>query len=230
MQKGGITVKRRNYVLISTVLCALAMAFVDGVVQPPYAMKSTIKILLFLVVPMGYFVLFRAWDSLKALFHLQKRELLAAFALGIGGFGVITGGYMLISRFFSLDEAILTLTAEGGVNPDNFLPISFYIAIVNSLLEEFFFRGYAFLNLKNLTSRPLAYIVSAALFAVYHLGMVSGNGNPYVWGGALILLTAGGLILNALNERSGSILTSWLLHMCANLGINAVGFYVFGMI
>ena len=48
--------------------------------------------------------------------------------------------------------------------------------------------------------------------------------------GALILLTAAGLILNALNERSGSILTSWLLHMCANLAINTVGFYVFGML
>jgi len=60
--------------------------------------------------------------------------------------------------------------------------------------------------------------------------MVSGNGNPLIWGGALILLTAAGLILNALNERSGSILTSWLLHMCANLAINTVGFHVFGMI
>ena len=222
--------KRKAYVLTSTLLCALAMSFVDGVIQPPYGVKSVLKIILFLCVPLGYFGLFRAWDSLKALLVLKRRELLLALALGIGAFCVITGGYMLISRFFSLDSAILTMTADGGVNPENFLYVSFYIALVNSLLEEFFFRGYAFLNLKSLTSRGFAYFFSAALFAVYHLGMVSGNGNPLIWGGALILLTASGLILNALNEHSGSILTSWLLHMCANLGINAVGFYVFGMI
>ena len=222
--------KRKAYVLTSTLLCALAMSFVDGVIQPPYGVKSVLKIILFLCVPLGYFGLFRAWDSLKALFVLKRRELLLALALGIGAFCVITGGYMLISRFFSLDSAILTMTADGGVNPENFLYVSLYIALVNSLLEEFFFRGYAFLNLKSLTSRGFAYFFSAALFAVYHLGMVSGNGNPLIWGGALILLTASGLILNALNEHSGSILTSWLLHMCANLGINAVGFYVFGMI
>ena len=222
--------QKRFYVIASTVACALVMAFVDGVIQPPYGLKSFLKVLLFLIVPLGYFSFFRAWDSLKALFLLKKRELLVALALGIGAFVVITGGYMVISRFFSLEEAIWQMTAEGGVNPGNFLYVSFYIALINSMLEEFFFRGYAFLNLKSLTSRPFAYFFSAVLFAVYHLGMVSGNGNPYVWGGALILLTASGLILNALNEHSGSILTSWLLHMCANLGINAVGFYVFGMI
>ena len=222
--------QKRFYVIASTVACALAMAFVDGVIQPPYGMKSFLKVVLFLLVPLGYFGHFRAWDSLKALFLLNKRELAVALALGIGAFGVITGGYMVISRFFSLEEAIWQMTAEGGVNPGNFLYVSFYIALVNSLLEEFFFRGYAFLNMKRLTSRGFAYFFSATLFAVYHLGMVSGNGNPLIWGAALVLLTAAGLILNALNERSGSILTSWLLHMCANLGINAVGFYVFGMI
>lgn len=222
--------EKHFYVLVTPVVCAIAMAFVDGVIQPPYAVKSILKILLFLCVPLGYFGAFREWNSLKAMFTLKRGELMFALALGIGAFGMITGGYMLISKFFSLDEAILTLTADGGVSPENFLYVSCYIALVNSLLEEFFFRGYAFLNLKSLTSRSFAYFFSAVLFAVYHLGMVSGNGNPLIWGGALVLLTAAGLILNALNERSGSILTSWLLHMCANLGINMVGFHVFGML
>ena len=147
--------QKRFYVIASTVACALVMAFVDGVIQPPYGLKSFLKVVLFLLVPLGYFGHFRAWDSLKVLFILKKRELAVALALGIGAFGVITGGYMLISRFFSLDEAILRLTADGGVSPENFLYVSFYIALVNSLLEEFFFRGYAFLNLKSLTSLPL---------------------------------------------------------------------------
>ena len=222
--------QKRFYVIASTVACALAMAFVDGVIQPTYALKSFLKVVLFLLVPLGYFGIFHAWDKLKSLYLLKKRELLVALALGIGAFVVITGGYMVVSKFFNLDDAIWQMTAEGGVNPENFLYVSIYISLVNSMLEEFFFRGYAFLNLKSLTSRGFAYFFSAILFAVYHLGMVSGNGNPLIWGGALILLTASGLILNALNERSGSILTSWLLHMCANLAINTVGFYVFGML
>ena len=220
---------KKAYLIYSTVLCAIAMAIVDGIAQPPYAMKSAIKIILFLFIPLGYFALFRAWEQLKALFTLKKMELLAALGLGVGAFVVITGGYWIISRFFDLDAIILERTSEGGVSAANFLYVSTYIALVNSLLEEFFFRGYAFLNLKILTSRRFAYVLSAALFALYHFGMV-GSGNLMVCLVAMVCLFVSGLILNALNERSGSILTSWLLHMCANLAINAVGFYVFGML
>ena len=64
--------KKRNYVLASTVLCAMMMAFVDGVIQPPYAVKSALKIILFLCVPLAFFGTFRAWGSLKALFVLNN--------------------------------------------------------------------------------------------------------------------------------------------------------------
>lgn len=224
-----LTRKKKSYLVITTVLSALVMAFVDGVVQPPYAVKSFVKILFFMLPPLVYFWQFRVWDELKALYQLKKRELLLALGLGIGAFVVITGGYALIDRYFDLDAIILERTSEGGVHPENFIYVSTYIALVNSMLEEFFFRGYAFLNLKKLTSRPFAYAFSAALFAIYHFGMV-GGGNLMVSLVAMVALFVAGLILNALNEHSGSILTSWLLHMCANLAINAVAFHVFGML
>lgn len=221
---------RKEYVVYTTVMCSIAMAIIDGVVQPPYAVKSAIKFALFFLLPMGYFALFRAWGQLKSLFVPRKRDLLIALVLGFGAFGVIIGGYALISRFFDLDTAILQLTSDGGVGPENFVYVSTYIALVNSMLEEFFFRGFAFISMKKLSSRGFAYVFSGALFAIYHFGMVAGGGNPLIWIGAMAGLFAAGLILNALNEKSGSIVTSWLLHMCANLAINAVGFYVFGML
>ena len=222
--------RNKQYIIATATVCALVMSFVDGVVQPPYAVKSALKAVVFLLPALDYYARYGAWDQLKSLFTLKKRELLLALALGLGAAAVIIGGYFGMTQVFDLDAAILQLTEDGGVSPGNFLYVSMYIALVNSLLEEFFFRGYAFLNLKSLTSRRFAYILSALLFAVYHLGMVAGNGNPLIWAGAMAGLFAAGVILNALNEKSGSILTSWLLHMCANLAINTVGFYVFGMI
>lgn len=225
-----ISCSKKQYVIITTIFSALVMAFVDGVIQPPYAVKSFVKILFFLLPALGYYGYFRAWDQLKELFQLKKWELLVALALGLGALVVIIGGYALISRFFDLDAVILARTAEGGVGAGNFVYVSTYIALVNSMLEEFFFRGYAFLSMKKLTSRRFAYILSAALFAIYHFGMLGAGSTIMVSLVALVLLFIAGVILNALNEASGSILTSWLLHMCANLAINAVGFYVFGMI
>ncbi len=222
--------KKSHYVILSTVLCALLMTFVDGVLQPGYAVKSAFKVLLFLIVPLFYFFRNGETAQLKALFVPRKRELLVALGLGVGAFVVITGGYWLISQVFDLTDAILQLTGDAGVSPANFFWVSIYISLVNSLLEEFFFRGFAFISLKNLSNRRFAYIFSAALFAFYHFGMVAGIQNVLIWVAAMAGLFAAGVILNLLNEKSGSIITSWLLHMCANLGINTVGFYVFGMI
>lgn len=223
------TVPKQGYVILSTLLCALAMSLVDGVIQPPYAVKSAIKVVLFLLVPMVYFVMHRELPQLKDLFLPAKRDLLIALCFGVGCYGFILGGYWVITRFIDLTDTILQLTSDGGVSPDNFVYVSTYIALVNSLLEEFLFRGFAFLSLKNLTNRRFAYIFSAAVFAIYHFGMVAGS-SPLIWAMALVGLFIAGVVLNFLNEKSGSIITSWLLHMFANLSINTIGFYVFGMI
>jgi len=46
--------KKRNtiLVLIVTIICCLAMALVDGVLRPGYAIKSAIKIALFMLIPL----------------------------------------------------------------------------------------------------------------------------------------------------------------------------------
>lgn len=225
------TTGKQRYVVVSAVLCALVMSLVDGVIQPPYAVKSGIKVILFLIVPLIYFYTQGELKSqLKAFFLPHKKDALLALVFGIGVYFLILGGYWLITRIFPLADIILELTAQNGVGADNFGAVSIYIALVNSLLEEFLFRGFAFLSLKKLSSRSFAYIFSAAVFAVYHFGMVAGSGNLLIWVCALAGLFIAGVVLNMLDEKSGSILTSWLLHMCANLGINTVAFYVFGMI
>ena len=101
---------------------------------------------------------------------------------------------------------------------------------MNSLLEEFFFRGYAFFTLKRLTSRRFAYLLSSLLFAVYHLGMTAGWFAPGVWLLSMAGLFLGGCIFNSLNEKSGNLYASWLVHLCANAAINTVGCVLFGIL
>ncbi|NMO95148.1 hypothetical protein [Paenibacillus lemnae] len=36
-----------------------------------------------------------------------------------------------------------------------------------------------------------------------------------------------GLLFNWLNEKNGNIYASWMVHMCANLAINTIGFMLF---
>ncbi len=123
-----------------------------------------------------------------------------------------------------------SLTEGMGITAGNFLYVSLYISLVNSFLEEFFFRGYGFITLKKYTGRKFAYIFSSSIFAVYHVGMLLGMFYIGVLFLLLLGLMIGGCIFNCLNERNDTIYPSWFVHMFANFGINTVGFILFGVL
>lgn len=221
----------KNYAIFSVLLSTLLMCFVDGIISPPYLYKSIIKIVLFLLIPLGYFLLYKDKVAyLKKLFVPKKKDFLSALLLGVGVFTVIMVTYFFLSDYIDLNGIKESLTTGIGVTADNFVYVAIYISFVNSLLEEFFFRGYAFLVLKEESGRKFAYIFSSAMFALYHVGMTSGWFNILIYILSMIGLFIGGCIFNYLNEKCENIYPSWLVHMCANFGINTIGFILFGII
>ena len=223
--------KAKNYAIFSVLLSTLLMCFVDGIISPPYLYKSIIKIVLFLLIPLGYFLLYKDKAAyLKKLFVPKKKDFLLALLLGIGVFAVIMIAYFFLGDYIDLNGIKESLTTGIGVTADNFVYVAIYISFVNSLLEEFFFRGYAFLILKEESGKKLAYIFSSAMFALYHVGMTSGWFNILIYILSMAGLFIGGCIFNYLNEKCENIYPSWLVHMCANFGINTIGFILFGII
>ena len=210
-------------VLIVTVICCLAMALVDGVIRPGYAVKSAIKIALFMLIPLIASRLDRSVLYLQLL-RPKKKGLLQAIALGVGIYVVILGGYFLVSPFFDFSQIAGALTDNAGVTKENFLYVSLYISFANSFLEEFFFRGFVFTNLKQHSGRKLAYIFSAAAFSLYHVAMMIGWFSPALFLLVMVGLVVGGMIFNWLNEKLDTIYCSWLTHMFANFVINTIGF------
>ena len=217
--------KKRNVFLIFAVaiLCCLAMALVDGVLRPGYAVKSAIKIALFMVIPL---IASKIDNSVLylPLLRPKKQGFLPAIALGVGIYVVILGGYFLLAPFFDFSQIAGALTDNAGVTKENFLFVSLYISFVNSFLEEFFFRGFVFTNLKQLSGRKLAYIFSAAVFSLYHVAMMIGWFSPLLFLLVMLGLVVGGMIFNWLNEKLDTIYCSWLTHMFANFAINTIGF------
>ena len=221
----------KKYVIISVLFSTLAMCFVDGVITPPYFYKSLIKIVLFLLIPMIYFILYKEKDGyLKKLFIPKKKDFLLALLLGIGVFAVIMIAYLILGSYIDLSAIKDSLTSGIGVTADNFVYVAIYISFVNSLLEEFFFRGFAFLILKQEMSKKFAYIFSSAMFALYHVGMTSGWFNIFIYILSMLGLFIGGCIFDFLNDKCENIYPSWLVHMCANFAINTIGFILFGII
>ena len=225
-----MTDKKRTAILTAMIaVCCAIMAVVDGIIQPDYAVKSVIKIALFLICPAIYLGIDKEL-KLREIFKPDKKGMKIAFGLCIPVYIVILGAYMLIKDVFDFSAVTTALTGNIGVNKSNFVFVALYISFVNSLLEEFFFRGFAFITLKNITTTRFAYVFSAAMFALYHIAMMTGWFSITVFILALAGLFAGGLIFNYLNAKSGNIYTSWFVHMFANFAINTIGFMLFGII
>lgn len=216
-------------VIIIVILSALIMAYIDAIISPPYFIKSMFKIITFLALPFLLCVIDNSL-SFNSVFKLDKKSLKVSLSLGIAVYIVIIGAYLTIGKFFDFSNVTNALNSNMGVNAENFLYVALYISFINSLLEEFFFRGFAFLNLKRVFSKRFAYAFSSISFALYHVAMMIGWFDPLLFLLLVGSLFCAGMLFDWLNDKYENIYCSWLVHMCANFAINTVGFMLFGII
>ncbi len=216
-------------IILVVILGCIIMALVEILIVPNYFTKSLIKICIFLLLPLIVCIKERA-ISFKALFKGSKKSIFFALIFGIVVYVFILGAYFILGPFFDFSMVTTNLQNNLGVTKENFLFVALYITSVNSLLEEFFFRGFSFLSLKQVSSRKAAYIFSALAFAIYHVAIMNNWFTPPLFILLIVSLFIAGLLFNYLNERFDNIYVSWIVHMSANLAINTVGFILFGII
>ncbi len=208
------------------IIACVIMAVVDAVIMPGYVGKSIIKIILFLLIPFAYGH-FNKGINIKGLFKPDKKGIAVALALGFLVYAVILGAYFVFKNVFDFSALTKSLGETTGVNKSNFLWVALYISFINSLLEEFFFRGFSFIILKKASTRRFAYLFSSLMFALYHIAMMIGWFGIWVIIISLIGLFVGGMIFNKFDEKNENIYLSWLIHMFANFATNTIGFILF---
>lgn len=217
---------KKLHIPILVIIACIVMGIVDAVIQPGYAIKSAIKIIMFLLIPIVYGLFLKEFN-IKNLMKPDKKGLCIALCLGFVIYGVVLGAYWIFKDVFDFSALTGSLNETTGVNKSNFIWVAIYISFVNSLLEEFFFRGFSFITLKKLTSRRFAYVFSSMAFALYHIAMMIGwFGLPVILI-SLVGLFIGGMIFNRFDEKRENIYLSWLIHMFANFATNTIGFILF---
>lgn len=223
--------KKSVYIAVSVLVFSVFVDLIDAVIQPNYFVKIPIKLVFFLALPIIFFIANKKeLGDFKKLFVFQKRGILKSLLLGAAVYAVIIAAYFLLRNTIDFSKVTSNLTDGMGITADNFIYVSLYISLMNSFLEEFFFRGYGFITLKKYTNRKFAYIFSSGVFAVYHIGMLIGMFGVGALALLLFGLIAGGCIFNYLNEKNENIYSSWFVHMFANFAINTIGMILFGVI
>ncbi len=220
--------KKLIHIYIPVILCCAAMAFVDSIWQPGYALKSAVKILLFLALPV--LILHLQKDGGFFFLKPDRKSFLTGAILGTVTLGVILLGYQLLKPYLDLSAIPDALSKDAGINAENFVYVSIYISLCNSFLEEFLFRGFAFLYPRRNGKSGLFNTLSALCFAVYHCAILDGWFSPALYGIILIALFGCGLLFNFLDRYRERIWASWLVHLFANIGINLIGMELLGIL
>ncbi|HPW53788.1 MAG TPA: CPBP family glutamic-type intramembrane protease [Erysipelotrichaceae bacterium] len=213
--------RKDHFIYLSVIIAVSLMSYVDAILQPGYLIRSIIKIFLFCGTVLADGLIYKHNILKDIRFNASALKRVVPLALGV--YVLIISAYFIFRNVFDFTHVKESLLSSAGVSKDNFVFVFLYVALVNSFLEEFFFRGYAFLHLKNLVGPKKAYIFSSTVFALYHCAMMIGWFNIILYLLLIVSLFVSGLIFNFLNEHFDSIFASWLFHMFANLSINTVG-------
>ena len=212
------------------VLGCLAMAFIEVQFRPSYLVKCICKITLF-VACIFLYQLTNPGVSMLGMFRVKKpRQLLGALGGGLLVYAFILMSYLLFRDYVDLRVISASLTGDSSINRDNFLIVALYVSFFNSLLEEIFFRGFAFLSLREQVPERYAHAVSALAFSLYHFAIMANWFSLWIFLLLLVSLFVAGLLFNWVDSKSGNIYNSWLIHMFANFSINTIGLLMFGLV
>jgi len=213
--------------MIALAACCIAMSAIELIFTPTYFVKAAIKLALFVIIPISLIVI-RKETSMLRFFKPNRKTLLPMLAFGVLMYAFIIGAYFLLGKYFDL-SGITSSLDEIGVTKNNFIFVALYIAVCNSFLEEFIFRGFGFIGLTDMVGEKWACIFSAICFALYHITMMIGWYS--IWLTALIIfaLFVGGVILNLFDRKCRTIYPAWIVHIFANLAINTIGMILFGI-
>ena len=169
----------------------------------PYTLLLAVSLSFLLILALLY-----VFDPKRSLLFFFRGKLKPA-PMMIGVVGVIAVsviGSALIGLFDRSEGPVSTIWGGEVRGPFEIISLLIAIVILAPLMEELLFRGYIFGDLEERLGRNPAILMTAVLFAIFHL-------DPFT----VIPIFMMGLILGWVRARSGSLLPSLLAHSANNL-------------
>lgn len=223
--------KKLIYIIVTTFITIILLYIADQILHLNYLSKVLVKLILFSLFPIVY-VLRTGENFIKDSFVHEKKGfgVKLSHILGILVFIILIATFYLIKQYMNIDILISEFELKYKINHSNILYYGIYLAFINSLLEEFFFRGFIFLNLKKLGMKRMAYLSSSIAFSIYHVGNFQNWFNIWVFVLATTGLFVGGIIFNYLDDKEHTFLNSWFVHICADIALVGIGLSLFKVI
>jgi len=155
--------------------------------------------------------------------EVRARALCEGLLLGALFAGVVlTANALMGERWLDPESLRDVLTRAGLTTPARYFAMALYIALANSLLEEFVWRWFVFRQLERLVGPRLGVPLAALGFTLHHIVVFSAQlGTELASAGSIAVFVAG-CLWSWLYARWRSIWPGWLCHAL----VDAAGLWV----
>lgn len=162
------------------------------------------------------------WKSLPLREHLRAVPLGALIGVGIVLIMVLWMhsplSWMIERGAPVVREKVATLGFQ-----DHFIAFAIFISVAHSLIEEVYWRWFAYGRLREVVTPGMAHVIAAFAFTGHHL-VVTSQFFPFPFACFLSFsVGVGGLIWSHLYQRQGTLAGAWVCHMIVDAGLMWVG-------
>ena len=223
---------KKRYIILSSLIACIILYFVEQVLVVTYVVKTVIKVMFFIAIPYIYmkFIKKQTLSTSINKKNIDKHHLKMGILFGGLSFLIILIAFYVLRNIINLQGISEDLQSKSKITASSFIFVGLYITLINSFIEEYFFRGFIFLNLYKLKSKKVAYIYSSLLFGLYHIGIFKTWFNVGLVGLALIGLISIGFVFCWLDTKSNNFINSWIVHIFADSAIIIIGLKMFGIV
>lgn len=163
-------------------------------------------------------------------FQRFKKNIKVAFGFGIVLTLIYAIAYYVFRGFLNFNIISTELNNLASINTTNIIFLGIYIIVLNSVFEEYFWRGFVFNELRTLIKPWVAYTFTGIAFSLHHVMFYLGWFNI----GLFVLVTVGligfAIIMNFFFEKYKDLLSCWLIHIFVDCVQIFIGLKIFGIL
>ncbi len=164
------------------------------------------------------------------------RPTLRGFEWGVAFGLVVVGGMLALYYGLLRDSPVFReaparlsekLVQFGVATPLAFAAFAFFLSVVHSLLEEYYWRWFVFGRVREQMAFLPAAVTASLAFMAHHV-IILAVFLPGQWWTAIlpfsVCVAGGGFVWTWLYERTGSVYAPWISHLLVDAGLFVIGY------
>ncbi len=155
-----------------------------------------------------------------------KKSLIWGAVSGIAIVAAVSITYFLMADFVLQFADNLKTAAEGLNFLEHYILFAFFLSIIHSFIEEYYWRWFVLNGLMQKLSATTAIIISSLAFASHHFIVINQFAPAYLALIATIVIFFLGMFWAKLYLQTKTLAGSWLSHFFADAIVMTIGYFL----